>query len=122
MSYQFYHSLHFLGLGLVLFALGGASFATYLEGQKPAKLKKPIGMLHGIGIFIMLVAGFGMLAKLGIMASLPNWVYLKILIWVILGGWIAIVYKLAVKHPVVAGLLPVVLVVLAGWLANAKLL
>lgn len=40
---------------------------------------------HGIGLVISLVSGFGMLAKMGIMGSMPVWVWIKIALWLVLG-------------------------------------
>jgi hypothetical protein len=120
MSIEFYRILHIVSLSVVLIALGGASFATYSAGGKPASLKKYFGMLHGIGVLVMFVAGFGMLAKMGIIGALPSWALIKMTLWLILGGWIAVVYKLAVKHPLIAALVPVILVALGSATAIYK--
>lgn len=85
MSFDFYKVMHFFGLFMVFTALGGQIVIALNGGdakQQPGR--KWIGIYHGVGLLIMLVAGFGMIAKLGI--GFPGWVIGKIAIWVILGG------------------------------------
>ena len=120
MSLQFYEVLHVVALSVVLLSLGGASFATYSAGGKPGEFKKYFGMTHGIGVLVMLIAGFGMIAKLGISWPFPTWILVKIVIWFALGGWIAIIYKVAVKRPILAALSPLVLVLVAVIAATYK--
>jgi hypothetical protein len=43
---------------------------------------------------LVLLGGFGMLARLGIHWPWPGWVVGKIIIWIILGGIIALIYRL----------------------------
>jgi hypothetical protein len=49
---------------------------------------------HGVGLLLLVVAGFGMLAKLGIYSP-PGWVIGKIVIWLALGAFVGIAYKKA---------------------------
>lgn len=76
MSLQTYHYLHLLGLILVFTGFGALLSP---DGFKSAM------KWHGIGLVISLVSGFGMLAKLGIMGSMPVWVWIKIALWLVLG-------------------------------------
>jgi hypothetical protein len=120
MSLEFYKILHIVSLSIVLASLGGASFATFSAGGKPTALKKSFGMIHGLGTLVMFIAGFGMMAKMGIFSAIPSWIIVKIALWLVLGGWIAVVYKLAVKHPFWASFIPVLLVALASFVAVYK--
>ena len=120
MSKQFYEILHIVALAVVLISIGGASFATYAAGGKPAALKKYFGMAHGIGTLVMFVAGFGMLAKLGIIWPFPSWILVKMVLWLVLGGWIAVVYKLAVTRPFISAFFPVILVIIAATAATLQ--
>ncbi len=45
-----------------------------------------VAMLHGTGAFLMLLGGFGMLARLGFMhgANFPGWLWVKLLVWSVL--------------------------------------
>jgi hypothetical protein len=36
-------------------------------------------------LLISLVSGFGMLAKMGIMGSMPLWIWIKVALWLVLG-------------------------------------
>ncbi|MBC7372058.1 MAG: hypothetical protein H7326_10860 [Bdellovibrionaceae bacterium] len=90
MPYEFYKVLHIIGLLLLFFGLSSA-MTLKLAGvpfQGPAK--KLAMICHGIGLTVMLIAGFGLTAKMGMMGNLPGWVYAKLGIWVILGGSIAL--------------------------------
>lgn len=51
-------------------------------------------MVHGIGLLLALVGGFGMYARLYGGAPLAPWVMMKILIWVLLGAVPAVLYRL----------------------------
>lgn len=61
---MFYKFLHHLGLVLTFLSLGGLG-ALALTGQAQSKARTPFVALHGTGLIIILVAGFGWLAKLG---------------------------------------------------------
>ncbi|HBP23398.1 MAG TPA: hypothetical protein DEA08_37175 [Planctomycetes bacterium] len=96
MSYATYKILHLLGLMLVFLSLGGLTVQALMtpaqptgegeEGAAPAKppAKAALFALHGIGMLLLLVAGFGILAKLKL--GFPAWVHPKLLIWLILGA------------------------------------
>lgn len=82
MSYEFYKILHLTGL-VALFASLGALAVL------PADRRRPFMAIHGGAALLMLVAGFGLLARLGIMHNLKEagiWVYAKIIIWLLLGA------------------------------------
>jgi len=86
MSFEFYKILHLSGLMLLFFGLS-AILTMKMVGAKFEGKSKSLAMLtHGIGLLFLLVGGFGMLARMGIMGSLPGWVYAKLAIWLILGG------------------------------------
>lgn len=120
-----YKTIHaFSGL-LLLFAMGGlvlrALEAKASGGDLATKTPaRKLGVItHGVALLLLLVSGFGALAKLGIMASMPGWVWAKIVIWVLFGGVLALVHKkpnllkpLWFVLPLLAGV--------AGWLALYK--
>lgn len=87
MSLAAYKVLHLLGAFLVLAALGAA-----LAGGS----RKGSGIAHGIGLLLLLVAGFGALARLGLSnpAGWPLWLWLKLAIWLTLGAGTVIVRRL----------------------------
>lgn len=93
MTYDFYKVLHLFGMSLVLTSLGGVILHVVNGGTKDSNLFRKGAMIaHGVGLLLLIVAGFGMLAKLGI-HGVPWWVGVKILIWLILGGLAALAYK-----------------------------
>lgn len=93
MSYEFYKVLHLLGLILLFFGLGGLLLAAYakVELKKQARI---LGFVsHGVGLLLILVSGFGMAARLGLVSGLPNWVKAKVGIWLLLGLAISVVKR-----------------------------
>lgn len=122
MSYEFYKALHILGIALLFISLGGLAGHALNGGTK--ETNKGRGLMvasHGIGLLLILVAGFGMLAKLGMMSpgSWGGWVHAKITLWIALGAAVALVYR----GPALARALWVVVPILAamaGWLALTK--
>jgi hypothetical protein len=111
MSLQVYQILHMGGFALVFVALGGmASFAmqtagvTIAEGETPPARPKLWAILHGLGLVLLLVAGFGALAKLGYKGP-PAWAWGKLVIWLLLGAT-PVIFKRApqVAKPLVAAL------------------
>lgn len=91
MSYEFYKILHIVGALLVFMALGSQFFAA--SGNNVTR--KMAGIQHGIGLLIMFVAGFGLIAKLQV--GFPGWVLVKIVLWLVLGGMLTLSRKMADK-------------------------
>lgn len=88
MTYQFYKVLHLVGVILAFLSLGGlvaAARSGHTESRRIA------GATHGIALLLILVSGFGILAKLGL--GFPPWVLIKALIWVALGGAIVLIRR-----------------------------
>ena len=51
-------------------------------------------IFHGVGMLIVLVGGFGLLAKLKPGGSMfPHWAYIKLGIWLVLGGSVAVIAR-----------------------------
>ncbi len=99
---------------MVLISLG-----ALIVHQKGPLSKRTLAVTHGIGLLLVIVSGFGMLARLGV-HSFPSWVVGKLIIWIILGGFMGLVPRLRNKR---AGLLWWSLVLLTGvaaWLATSK--
>lgn len=90
MSYEFYKVLHLAGLMLLFFGLSGALTLKMAGVQFTGSVKKLAMITHGVGMLFMLVGGFGLLARLGIIGAFPGWVHAKLTIWVLLGAAIAL--------------------------------
>ncbi len=85
-SHQFYNLVHIIGLVLIMSALGGAATRGMTGGIEPRPDRRMLAILHGIGAFLILLGGFGMLARLGFMhgANFPGWLWVKLLVWGVL--------------------------------------
>jgi hypothetical protein len=93
MSYEFYKIIHILGIALVVLSLGGIFMHVINGGTKTSNaFRKGAIISHGIGLVLVLVAGFGMLAKLQLDMG-KAWVVGKIVIWVLLGALVAVAYR-----------------------------
>lgn len=81
MSYEFYKILHIFSV-LMLFTALGTAAAGEAAGDR---LRRLAGVAHGVALALILVAGFGLLAKLRILGSIPGWVLIKFSLWFLLG-------------------------------------
>lgn len=90
MSYEFYKILHILGLILLFTSLAAIIYGQTQDQQLSKSTKKYAFIGHGVGILLMLISGFGLAAKLQYFGQLPNWIYAKLVIWLVLGAAIAI--------------------------------
>lgn len=118
MSYQLYNLLHLIGVILVFLALGGTIVHVINGGTKDSnKWRKPLAIIHGIAMLIILVAGFGLMARIGVdHGALPGWIWGKLGIWVLLAVAIALPYRMPQWAKPLALIIPI-LGVIATWLA-----
>jgi len=124
--YTAYKVVHYLGIFLLLTGLSAAlarAAAWRVSDVAPPEADpwgRRIVIAHGIALFMILLGGFGMLARLEITEGLglPGWIWAKLGLWTILGGVVAIRRVPALAGPalVVAPLLAA----LAGWVALYK--
>ena len=84
MSYMFYKSLHLGSLFLLFFSLGGLWLFHSMDKEKRA-FKKQLLILHGISWFLVILAGFGLIARLNVAFPWPLWIYVKLFIGIFLG-------------------------------------
>ncbi|MBL7542252.1 MAG: SirB2 family protein [Bdellovibrionaceae bacterium] len=95
MPYEFYKILHFASLLLTFTSLAGYIFYRM---QNPSDEKRKLfAILHGIGLLILLVSGFGLAARLGFMSQLPLWVYIKLFAWLLAGAAFALIKRQVLK-------------------------
>lgn len=89
-----YRVLHILGVLFTFMALGGLLVAARSTGDSAADRKRA-GMLHGIGLVIILISGFGALARYGISnpGIWPMWVWLKALLWIVFGASLMLIKR-----------------------------
>lgn len=93
-SYSVYRLVHLVGIFVLLVALGAALRAPRVNDSRPPDRRGRVvtAALHGLGLFVVLLGGFGLLARIGIVhgASWPGWVWAKLAIWALLGAAIAV--------------------------------
>ena len=93
-SLEIYKVLHVVGALMVLASLGGAAAVAMSGEGKGHALRRTAVITHGLGLVILLVAGFGLLARLGITGfPWPIWVFIKLGVWLALGGMAAILTR-----------------------------
>jgi hypothetical protein len=90
MRYQLYQIIHLTGILMVFLAYGGM-IVRAATGSDNKGLRRLGALTSGIGLFLILLGGFGLLAVLNY--GWPIWVLVKVAIWVILGAMIAIINR-----------------------------
>lgn len=95
MSYAVYKLVHFLGIFTLIGALVAAAMHVLRGGTRADDpYRRRLMAAHGIAAFLVLVGGFGMLARMGAMhGALPDWVKLKLGLWVAVAAAIALPYR-----------------------------
>lgn len=86
MSYSLYKVVHLMGVFIILMAMGGAIVLGTANEEVRSRWKKLAMITHGSGLALALLGGFGLLARMGISGMWPGWVFVKVLIWLTLGG------------------------------------
>ena len=114
MSYEIYKILHLVAIVLLFLSLG-----TLLGAQLSTPLRRMAAIAHGVALTVILIAGFGLLARLGMASAVPVWAWLKVVVWLLLGAAVVPIKR----RPDLAPMLWIVLPLLgaaATWLAVAK--
>lgn len=83
MPLEVYKFLHHVGLMLTFLSLGGLA-AIAMAGEGRGSSRTPFVALHGTGLVIVLIAGFGWAAKAGY--GIPVWLFFKVAVWLALGA------------------------------------
>lgn len=88
-SHQLYNLVHIVGLILLASGLGGIAFqAASAPGGGSRALRRVGFALHALGVFLILLGGFGMLARMGIVqgGAWPGWLWVKVGVWGVLAA------------------------------------
>jgi len=96
MSYMTYKLIHLFGLFALFVALAGMAVHAAAGHEKSENTSyKGLLILHGIGALVALTGGFGLLARVGAASEggLPGWVWAKLVLWLLVGGLIAVPYR-----------------------------
>ncbi len=112
MSYNFYSFLHIVSVIVVAMSLAITSFQIYGGAKKTEiKSKKGISIVHGIALLVAFVAGFGLITKGGYSFASSQWIYIKILCWLLLGIYPVLLYKQLIPRKMALWGLSVILTV-----------
>ena len=115
-SYLTYKIIHLTGVFLVLFTLGSL---LVLPKESSTGWQKQLKIWNGVGLLLAFVAGFGLLARLGVSWPWQFWVFAKVIIWLVLGAMIALRKRVPDSQKILWWL-TLVLVILAAVFANLK--
>lgn len=122
-SREFYEILHIIGIALTMAGLGGIAVNAAEGGtKKGARSRRAMSVAHGLGMFLILLGGFGMLARIGFTGGLgafPGWLWGKIGVWFLLGAASALPYRVP-RFAVPALILVPLLAGVAAYLALYK--
>lgn len=90
-----YEILHVFGIALLFAAIGGVAVHAANGGSKAeSKTRSLVGSVHGLGSLLILVGGFGMLARMGMVrGAFPGWLWGKLVIWIILSVMVLVPYR-----------------------------
>jgi uncharacterized membrane protein SirB2 len=119
MSFLTYKLIHILGVLALFLSLGGLVALRLAPSSSSAAAARLLRMVHGVSLALVFVAGFGLMARLGIMTAWPAWIWLKLAVWLALGGLVVLVRR---SEASARALLVVFLALgsLAAWAALAK--
>ena len=121
MTLNFYRVVHIVGIALILLPLGGLLLHAITNPSALEKRQRRlIAITHGIGMLITLIAGVGLLHKSGYTGmDWPGWVYVKLLVWLVLGLSLSILRRVRSSAAIMWFALPGA-VLLAAYLAIYK--
>jgi len=113
LSREFYNVTHIVGIILLMSTLGGVALHAMNGGTAATnRSRRLVGALHGLGAFLILLGGFGMLARIGFPhgGNFPPWLLVKIAVWCLL----AVAVLLPTRKPELARWILLALPVLGG--------
>jgi len=91
MPAHIYSVLHIIGI-LMVFLGYGALLARSMAAPDNTSVRKLGSITSGIGLLLIFIAGFGMISKIGYSFTEP-WILVKFIIWLTLGGLIALINR-----------------------------
>ena len=91
MPANFYSLLHITGI-LMVFIGYGSLIGLALSKTENHGVKKLGAITSGIGLILLLIAGFGLIAKLGYSYT-STWIIVKMIIWLLLGSLVAFINR-----------------------------
>jgi hypothetical protein len=116
-----YRFIHFIGIVVLFLGLGGTIVHVINGGTRETnRWRRALAAVHGLALFVILLGGFGMMARMGIAhGAFPGWILGKLTIWLLLALAIALPHRVAGSAKPLALAVPT-LGALAAWLAIYK--
>jgi hypothetical protein len=119
MPYEFYKVMHIAGVFLILSGVIGMIAVKMIVEKIPDRSRRLFFLMHGFGMLLSLVGGFGLAARLGYVSQLPQWIWVKLCLWLFFGAAIAIAKRKGqIGGPLV--MLCIGLAIFGSWLAVNK--
>ncbi len=121
MSYVTYKLIHYFGIFLLIAVLGAALGRRSVASREEDPLRKRWAAFHGVALFVILLGGFGLMARVGVDhgESFPGWIWAKFGIWALLGGVLFLARRWPQRALTLLAVVPV-LALLAGYIAFRK--
>ncbi len=90
-----YEIIHVIGIAMLFVAIGGVAVHAANGGSKTnTSTRGLVSAVFGIGSFLILLGGFGMMARLGLVRGMPPaWLTVKMVIWFVLSGIVLLPYR-----------------------------
>lgn len=114
LSHSIYNVIHVVGIILLMTSLGALAIHAYAGGTREGNpARRLLVGLHGLGAFLVLLGGFGMLARIGFAhgAMFPPWLLVKLAVWLLVSLAVLLPYRrprvglpLLLSLPVLGGL------------------
>jgi hypothetical protein len=109
MDYTTYKLIHLIGIAALALGVGG----MMAGGEN----RKTFAILQGVALLVMLVSGFGLLAKMHL--GFPHFAMVKVVLWLVIGMLPVLLRRL--KVPLLGGIcILLALVGILAWLGVAK--
>jgi len=121
-SYELYKVAHLVAVIVLFTVLGGAMVHAINGGTASSNAaRRLITIMHGAGLVVALIAGFGLLTRLDLMTGgMPLWVAGKLIIWLLAGLMLTVPRRNpSLARPMLLAGLPF-LAAAAAWLAVYK--
>lgn len=98
MSYLFYKWLHLTSL-LIMVLTTGVLLSSAFAAPLNARVRKSLAIIHGVSLAVVLVAGFGLLARAQIDGAFTTlWFNFKLIAWLLFGMTPLFIKRLPAKH------------------------
>ena len=109
---NFYEVIHIIGIAMLFVSIGGVAVHAANGGTKAnTSTRGVVAAMFGLGSFLILLGGFGMMARLGLVRGAPpGWLAVKMVIWLVLSAIVLLPYR----RPALARPFLVLLPLLAG--------